>query len=130
MNKTISAGGIVVQNGKILFTKLSHVGKITFPKGHIEDGETPEVTALREFTEETGFRDVEIVRKLGIVTKPSIERDGTRVTKDIHLYLMKITSDSKSEPEEETVWLTIDEALPLMVSQEVVFLEKIKKELV
>lgn len=130
MKKATSAGGIVVDKGKILFTRLTHVGKITFPKGHIEAGETPEVAALREFTEETGFRDVKIIKKLGMVTKPSIERDGTRVTKDIHLYLMKITGDSKSIPEEETVWLTIDEALPLMVSQEVTFLESIKNELV
>ncbi len=130
MKKATSAGGIVVENGKILFTKLTHVGKITFPKGHIEAGETPEEAALREFTEETGFQDIKIIKKLGIVTKPSIERDGTRVTKDIHLYLMKITGDSKSTPEEETVWLTIDEALPLMVSQEVTFLESIKNELV
>jgi hypothetical protein len=64
-----------------------------------------------------------------VVTKPSIERDGTRVTKDIHLYLMRITGNSKSIPEEKTVWLTIDEAKPLMVPQEVAFLETIEKEL-
>jgi len=130
MIKVVSAGGIVVIDGRILFTKLTHVGKITFPKGHIENGETPEEAALREFTEETGFKNVKITKKLGIVTKPSIERDGSRVIKDIHLYLMKITGNSKTKPEEETVWLTIDEAIPLMVSQEVAFLEKIKKELV
>ncbi len=130
MEKAISSGGIVVKNGKILFTKLTHVGKITFPKGHIEAGETPKEAALREFTEETGFRDIKIIKKLGIVTKPSIERDGTRITKDIHLYLMKITGNSKSEPEEEIVWLTIEEAIPLMVPQEVAFLETIKNELI
>ncbi len=129
MKKAISAGGIVMVNDKILFTKLNHVGKITFPKGHIEKSETPEVAALREFTEETGFKEVKIIKKLGVVTKPSIERDGTRVTKDIHLYLMKITGVSKSEPEEETVWLTIKEAIPLMVPQEVTFLKTIKNEL-
>ena len=129
MQKAISAGGIVMLDGKILFTKLSHVGKITFPKGHVEEGETHENAALREFTEETGFKDIEIIKKLGIVTKPSIERDGTKVTKDIHLYLMKITGDSKSEPEEEIVWLTIEEAIPLMVPQEVAFLETIRNEL-
>lgn len=130
MKKAVSAGGVIIQNGKILFTKLTHVGKITFPKGHIEKGETPKMAALREVTEETGFIDIKIVKKLGIVTKPSIERDGTRITKDIHLYLMEITGNTRREnQEEETEWLTIDDALPLMVPQEVVFLKKNKNKL-
>jgi len=126
MKKAVSAGGVIFQNGKILFTKLTHVGLITFPKGHIEEGETPEGAALREITEETGYKDIEIIKKLGIVTKPSVERDGTKVTKDIHLYLIKITGDSKTDlHDEETVWLTIEEAIPLMVPQEVTFLKNI-----
>lgn len=130
MKKAVSAGGIVFKNGKILFTKLTHVGMVTFPKGHIEIGETPKAAALREFTEETGYKDIKIINKLGIVTRPSIERDGTKVTKDIHLFLIKITGDSKSQPEEETVWLTIKDAIPLMVPEEVAFLETIKIQLI
>ncbi len=131
MEKVISAGGVIIQNGKILFVKLSHVGKITFPKGHVEPGETYEDTALREVTEETGYTEIRIIKKLGVVTKPSVEKDGTRITKDVHLYLMKITGNSmsKTPPEEETIWLTFDESLNLLVPQEVTFLESIKNEL-
>ena len=32
-----------------------------FPKGHIEKGETPEQTATREFQEETGIKNVQII---------------------------------------------------------------------
>ncbi len=129
MKRAISAGGVIFQNGKILFTKLTHVGKITFPKGHIEKGETPKIAALREVTEETGYKEIQIIKKLGIVTRPSVERDGTKVIKDIHLYLIKITGDTRIDQDEETIWLTIEEAKPLMLPQEVEFLENIRSEL-
>ncbi len=74
--------------GAVVFTRESgepryvlveqHSGKYSFPKGHMETGETEEETALREIREETGlvpvllpgFRDgetYEIVRKPGTV---------------------------------------------------------------
>ena len=39
----------------------------TFPKGHKNDGETDEQTALRELAEETGLRDVSVIPNLSFV---------------------------------------------------------------
>jgi 8-oxo-dGTP pyrophosphatase MutT (NUDIX family) len=55
------AGGIVmrVENGTpryLLVTAKRHEDRWIFPKGHIDPGETPEVTAVREVLEETGVR--------------------------------------------------------------------------
>lgn len=44
----------------------SHAGDVAFPGGHIEDGETPEATALREAREETAISPsaVEVIGRL------------------------------------------------------------------
>src|SRR3989339_253521 len=57
--KEISAGGVILVDRKILLVKVKNLsGKIvwTFPKGHIEKGETITATAKREVLEETGYK--------------------------------------------------------------------------
>ena len=129
MKKAVSAGGGILRGGEILFVKFPDGKGITFPKGHVESGETYEQTALREVSEETGYKNLEIVKSLGVVTRPAIETDGTEVIKDIYLFLMKITGDDKGKAEEETEWLTIDDALTRLMPQEVEFLKKIQLEI-
>ncbi len=126
MKKAVSAGGVIILNGKMLLVKFPDGKGVTFPKGHIEKGETYEQAALREVTEETGFKDLHIVEGLGTVTRPAVENDGTEVIKDIHLFLMKITGEEKGEADEETEWLTIEEALTKLMPQEAEFLRNLK----
>jgi len=57
--KEFSAGGVIIEDGKTLLIRMRNLkGELvwTFPKGHVEAGETPELAALREVTEETGCR--------------------------------------------------------------------------
>ncbi len=59
-----SAGAIIFYKSKdkIEYLLLKHeLGHWDFPKGHIEEGETPEVAARREIQEETGFSNVRFV---------------------------------------------------------------------
>ncbi|OGR82006.1 MAG: hypothetical protein A2902_02245 [Elusimicrobia bacterium RIFCSPLOWO2_01_FULL_64_13] len=54
-----SAGGVVLRRGKVLMVRVRNLlGRTvwTFPKGHLEKGETPVRAALREVLEETGWR--------------------------------------------------------------------------
>jgi 8-oxo-dGTP pyrophosphatase MutT (NUDIX family) len=52
-----SAGGIVVRGDEVLMIR-DRYGRWTFPKGHIEQGETPKEAAVREVLEETGVQAV------------------------------------------------------------------------
>lgn len=91
----VSAGGIVFRvtrkGVKVAFVRDS-VGKMTFPKGHVERGETIERTARREILEETGLKDLRLVRKLGKITISFEDRyvkKGDTVVKDIHYFLFE-----------------------------------------
>ena len=127
MKKAVSAGGVVVKNEggqiKILLITFPQ-GGLSFPKGHVCEGESHEEAAIREVREETGLTDLHVIKKLGIVTRPSIERDGIKVLKDIHLYLLKSESYKHHGAEEVYGWYTIEEALSLIgPQQEVNFLK-------
>ena len=61
-----SCGGVILDGRKVLLVQVKNMkGKKiwTFPKGHIEAGETPRQAALREVLEETGYKAV-IVRPM------------------------------------------------------------------
>lgn len=134
MEKVISAGGIVVRNNpnkQILLTIYTHIKGLGFPKGHVEAGETFEQTAIREVTEETGLTKLRILKKLGVYSKNATERDGSPVSKDIHIYLIESDKpDFHQEAEEQYDWFDIDEAVNQMaVTEDREFLNKIKDQL-
>lgn len=55
-----TASGIVMANGHILLVNHKRIGAWVPPGGHIEPGEMPEETVVREILEETGV-EVEVV---------------------------------------------------------------------
>ena len=85
-----SAGGVILEDGRVLLIQMKNLegSKVwTFPKGHLESGETPETAALREVAEETGF-ECEIIRDL-YRADYSFTRAGHPVKKDVRWYLMR-----------------------------------------
>jgi 8-oxo-dGTP pyrophosphatase MutT (NUDIX family) len=89
----ISAGAIVLgtDNGRLLIAMAYEPDKgpeaYVIPKGHIEAGESTETAALREVAEEVGLTGLQLVTYLGAIVRPSVEDDGTKVEKTIHLFL-------------------------------------------
>lgn len=60
-----SAGGLVVEAGRVLVLERPGRRELRLPKGHIETGETPRQAALREVGEESGLLELEILADLG-----------------------------------------------------------------
>ena len=58
--KCIVAGCLVIKDGKLLLLNHAKIGAWLPPGGHMEEGEFPDETAIRETKEETGL-DVELI---------------------------------------------------------------------
>ncbi len=60
------AGGVVLLDGQLVLRRNAK-GEYLFPKGHVEEGETLEQTAIREVAEEVGV-EAEITTRLGEIS--------------------------------------------------------------
>lgn len=113
-----SFGIIPIWNdGKIirfLLVRSMKTQEWTFPKGHKNDGETDEQTALRELAEETGLRDVSIIPDLSFIDTYDFEKDGQRIYKTVTFFpaIVKnyIVTPDKTEID-DFKWATYEEAL-------------------
>ncbi|WP_059052119.1 NUDIX hydrolase [Paenibacillus senegalimassiliensis] len=89
--KEISAGGVVyrIENNRMQVQLITdRYGKISFPKGKQEAGETVEQTALREILEETGIVG-KIDELIDIIPYTYHHPQLGSVDKEVHYYLVK-----------------------------------------
>ncbi len=108
-----SAGGIVQDGDNLLMIKVAKKeGEVwTFPKGHLEPGESDEVAAVREVLEETGYV-CEITSPFERV-QYFFERDGELIQKIVTWFLMKPVRKTGSFDAEEIMeseWVPFAEA--------------------
>jgi 8-oxo-dGTP pyrophosphatase MutT (NUDIX family) len=111
-----SAGGVVyrLQDGSPLYLLIRDSYKNWgFPKGHIEEGELPATTAVREVAEETGLADVEVRGDIDTIDWYFRFR-GRLIHKICHFFLME-TSTTRTCPQREEgisacMWLPFAEA--------------------
>ena len=81
-----------------------------FPKGHIEDDETPGETAVRETWEEAG-----VVGKLGPRVGAPLEFASGKVIVSVQYFVLRATADKPSPEGRDKRWLPIDEAIETLV---------------
>lgn len=91
-------------------------GEVRLPKGHIDPGEVPAETALRETTEESGYADLTILGDLG-ERQVEFDFEGKHVVRTEHYYLMTLRSDAterrnkKDAAQFKVLWLPTDRAI-------------------
>lgn len=113
MTETHKAGAIILSElnpSKIaLIYRLKH-DDWTFPKGHVEDGESAVEAAIREVSEETGLSVGKAISEL-----PPMEYghpNGDRIT--VRMFLMRSEDDSRLKPEfegDQVIWIDVNEVV-------------------
>ena len=76
MLRTRSAGGVVTNSHGHVLVVSQHGTSWSLPKGHIDPGEDPLTAAKREIYEESGIRDLQLIRELGTYQRNKIGLNG------------------------------------------------------
>lgn len=113
MNYEKSCGAIVFRkyhgNTEILLVRHLKAGHWSFPKGHMEAGETEEETARREIKEETGL---DVLLDTGF--RETVTYSPKRNTKKTVVYFVGMATSHELIPQKEEIsqlrWLEIDQA--------------------
>lgn len=108
-----SCGAIVIYRSgsryKILLVRNHNGRNYSFPKGHVEKGETEQQTAIREVKEETGL-DIEIIDSFREVADYC---PFGKIRKRVVFFMAQTMSDKVHIQEEEIdsyIWVDLEEA--------------------
>lgn len=105
-----AAGGLVInEEGGLLF--IFRRGKWDLPKGKMDPGETPEITAVREVKEETGLQKVTLEKPL-VTTYHTYDESGHHLLKETYWYLMKASKDQSLQPQTSEQITEIEWVMP------------------
>lgn len=117
-----TAGGVVYRRmpkGIELLMIQDAKGRWTVPKGHVEERESLEQTALREVAEETGLHKLKIRDKLDKIHF-FYRREGKLIFMTTYIFLMEAVADSdnlvleNSEGIVDVKWFPAAEAIKLI----------------
>lgn len=116
--REVSAGGIVFRRdeaGVVRFLLIrDSYDNWGFPKGHLEEAESPAAAALRETSEETGLADLKLHGPIRLIDWHFRFR-GRFIHKYCHFFLLESADGQPVPQEDEGItacrWCTLDEAL-------------------
>ncbi len=96
----VTAAGGLVQNEKKEYLLIFRRGKWDLPKGKLDKGEKLEDCAIREVKEETGLKEVKLIKPL-CVTYHTYHEGARFILKDSHWYTMKVKGVQQLIPQTE-----------------------------
>ena len=113
----LSASAVVFKNDKCYFIKHPYLKTILLPAGHVENGEMPIDTAIREFVEETGFfaKIDENMQNFGLIDvnvidipQNSVKSEGKHIHIDFRYKL--VLDEVKEQKEAELEWFLLEKS--------------------
>jgi len=115
----VSAGGVVYRGEKdrveVVIVSVGRQGRWQLPKGLVDQGEKPEITAVREAREEAGVES-EVVQHLETIEYWYAGLDGServRFHKRVHFYLLRYVAGDTADHDwevNEARWAPIKDA--------------------
>jgi 8-oxo-dGTP pyrophosphatase MutT (NUDIX family) len=119
----ISAGGVAFR-GKDLEPEIAIVSvkpklRWQLPKGIVDEGESPQVTAVREVKEEAGVETdlIKLIETIEYWYRSVRNGQPVRYHKFVHFYLLEYRSGEVSNHDhevEEARWVSFDEAIEML----------------
>jgi 8-oxo-dGTP pyrophosphatase MutT (NUDIX family) len=119
----VSAGGVAFRRGvddvEVAIVSVGNPARWQLPKGIVDPGETPEVTAVREVREEAGI-EATLVAPLDTVEYWYVGHRGkqrVRFHKFVHFYLMAYQSGQLSDHDHEVNearWVSLEQAQAML----------------
>lgn len=127
-----SAGGVIINEGKVVLVYQNKTKSWALPKGHIDNKESVLETAKREIYEETGIKKIDFIKKLGSYIRNT--RISPEILKEI-TFLLFTTKEKELNPIDpenpEAKWVFIDEVEDkLTYKEDKEFFKKIKGEII
>jgi 8-oxo-dGTP pyrophosphatase MutT (NUDIX family) len=113
MGREISAGLILFRTSPPReYLILDYGSHWDFPKGHIEAGENPQTTALRELQEETGIQDARLIPGFKEGMRYFYRKAGEGMLKIVVYFLAETATGDVTLSSEHSgyLWLPYEEA--------------------
>ncbi|MBU1165077.1 NUDIX domain-containing protein [Patescibacteria group bacterium] len=126
-----SAGGVVINpNGQIAVVQMDS-RDWSFPKGHVDKGETTIQAAKREIYEETGIKYLKLIKEYPTYQRP--DGSNPKELKTINLFLFS-TKETELKPQEsdivQAIWVEKDKVIETLSHQgDKDFFNSIKNEI-
>ena len=126
ISREATAGGVIYRLNdrhelEILLV-ADHFDRWTIPKGHIEEGETAQETAIREIGEEAGVHQLEPICWLGKIHF-RYRRENILVLMSTQIYLFKALGDTDDIQKEDWMngikWFSYDEAVRIIAYKDI-----------
>ena len=130
-NKSTIAGGVVINEYDEVIVVNQRGGSWSLPKGHIEINETELEAAIREIYEESGVKNLELIKTLGSYERYGLYDQSSLKTRTIFLLKTVKQNLNPVDPDNpEALWIHKNKVSEMLTHpKDKEFFSKILKEI-